>query len=297
MLALIAGAGALPAAVVAAQESRPFVCALQGFAPEGLTPDMTFRIETLGTLLQTLTKRGVTRVCLCGHIRRPEIDLGALDDLTLPLVPQLRDAMARGDDGALRGVIGIFEAAGFQVLAAHEAAPALLPPTGVLTEAQPPESAAEDAAAGDIVLAEQGRADLGQACVIRGGRVLAREDDRGTDAMLTDAARAGIDAREASDPFSWAMDTAGDLLGGAADWLSGRDQTPRDGLLFKGPKPGQDRRADLPVIGPGTVQKVAQAGLGGIVIEAGGVMVLDRARVIRMADAAGLFLWVRERPV
>jgi DUF1009 family protein len=64
-------------------------------------------------------------------------------------------------------------------------------------------------------------------------------------------------------------------------------------MLFKGPKPGQDRRADLPVIGPETARGAIRAGLAGIVIEAGGVMVLDQPEVLTLLDDAGLFLWVR----
>ena len=67
------------------------------------------------------------------------------------------------------------------------------------------------------------------------------------------------------------------------------------GVLFKGPKSGQDRRIDLPAIGPTTVAAAAEAGLAGIAVEAGGVMVLDRAKVVADADAAGLFVWVRPR--
>ena len=68
---------------------------------------------------------------------------------------------------------------------------------------------------------------------------------------------------------------------------------PSGGVLAKAPKPGQDRRVDLPAIGPGTVDRAAAAGLEGIVIATGGVMVLDLAETIARADAAGLFLWVR----
>eukprot|EP01031_Cornospumella_fuschlensis_P013737 gene13737-16790_t len=46
-LAIIAGAGGLPAALVAACADRPLVCALEGFAPAGLTPDQSFRVERL----------------------------------------------------------------------------------------------------------------------------------------------------------------------------------------------------------------------------------------------------------
>ena len=66
-------------------------------------------------------------------------------------------------------------------------------------------------------------------------------------------------------------------------------------MFFKAPKPTQDRRADLPIIGPDTVDAVAAAGLTGIILEAGGVMVLHLDRVVAACEARGLFLWVRER--
>ena len=66
------------------------------------------------------------------------------------------------------------------------------------------------------------------------------------------------------------------------------------GVLFKGPKPGQDRRLDLPAIGPDTLRGAAAAGLAGVAVEAGGVMILGRAATVAAADAAGLFLWARE---
>ena len=96
----------------------------------------------------------------------------------------------------------------------------------------------------------------------------------------------------ASDPLSAAMDGVGDLLGAAADWLSGVPHA-RQGMFFKAPKPHQDRRADLPVIGPDTVHAVASAGLAGLTVQAGGVMILDRAEVIALCNRFGLYLWVR----
>ncbi|NIY99381.1 LpxI family protein, partial [Salipiger sp. HF18] len=68
------------------------------------------------------------------------------------------------------------------------------------------------------------------------------------------------------------------------------------GVLYKAEKPGQDTRVDLPVIGPRTARGAIRAGLAGIVVSAGGVMVLDRDEVLSLLDEAGLFLWVRERP-
>ena len=62
-------------------------------------------------------------------------------------------------------------------------------------------------------------------------------------------------------------------------------------MLYKAPKPGQDWRMDLPAIGPDTMRAAAAAGLAGVAVQAGGVLVLGRAETLAAADAAGLFLW------
>jgi len=61
-------------------------------------------------------------------------------------------------------------------------------------------------------------------------------------------------------------------------------------VLVKVAKPQQDRRIDLPTIGPATVARAAAAGLSGIAVEAGCTIVLDQAETVAAADAAGLFL-------
>ena len=62
------------------------------------------------------------------------------------------------------------------------------------------------------------------------------------------------------------------------------------GVLVKAAKPGQERRADLPTIGPRTVKAAAAAGLRGIAVEAGAALVLDRRKVAELADREGLFV-------
>lgn len=298
MLALIAGRGRLPAAVAAAVPDTPLICALDGFAPAGLTPDITFRLETLGSFLLELGNRGVTDLCLCGSIDRPELDPAKLDAETAPLVPILMQAMGQGDDGALRAVMLLLEKTGFTIRAAHELAPDILPPEGVLTKRAPRGGHHSDAQAGVEVLRDMARADLGQACVIRKGVVIAREDEAGTDAMLTSLALPHDPAWGNGDPLSWAFDAAGALVSEARDWLSGTGETAHDApgagaVLFKAPKPGQDLRADLPTIGPVTAMRAAEAGLDGIVIQSGGVIALDLPQILQILDAMGMFLWVR----
>lgn len=261
MIALLAGRGALPAEILARLPERPLICAMEGSEPTHVEAEVTFRLEKLGSFLERLAKSEVTEICLAGAVTRPSIDPTAIDAATLPLVPVLQGAIAAGDDGALRAVVGIFETAGIKVRAAHEIAPDLLMDAGVPTKIQPGEIDKADATRGAEIVAAMAAADVGQACAVRAGQAIAVEGIFGTDYMLGTLA------------------TRPDGQGG---------------LLFKAPKPGQDRRADLPTIGPATVEAVAKAGLSGLVLEAGGVIVLSRADVIAACDKYGLFLWLRE---
>lgn len=63
-------------------------------------------------------------------------------------------------------------------------------------------------------------------------------------------------------------------------------------MLAKRPKPIQERRIDMPTVGVETVRLCDAAGLAGIVLEAGGALVVDREAVIRELDQRGLFLLV-----
>ena len=65
----------------------------------------------------------------------------------------------------------------------------------------------------------------------------------------------------------------------------------RAGVLVKLPKPGQDRRIDLPTIGAATVEAAHLAGLSGIAGEARGLLVVDKDAVRETADRLGLFVF------
>ncbi|WP_170570183.1 LpxI family protein [Ruegeria atlantica] len=262
MLALIAGAGALPGEVVDRLDDRPLICAMEGFTPDTVTCDIEFPLEQLGSFIAEMKARGVTEICMAGAVRRPVIDPSRIDPATMPLVPILQQALMSGDDGALRAVIGIFEDAGLTVRAAHEIAPSLLPQLGCLTDVCPSKGDLSDADRAAGILRAMGAADIGQACAVSKGQALAVEGIFGTDWMLQS--------------LTQRPDAGG-------------------GVLFKAPKPDQDRRADLPTIGPDTVSATVAAGLTGIFIEKGGVIVLQQERVIEECNRLGLFLFVRER--
>lgn len=262
-LALIAGAGGLPAALVAALPERPFVAALDGFAPAGVAADVSFRIERLMPFLRQLQDAGVTRLCFAGAVQRPRLDPALFDPATATIVPRLLAAMGQGDDATLREVLALFEEEGFAIASVPEIAPALVPGAGLLCGAMTQRDEADAARAAQIVAA-LGRVDVGQGAVVQQGLCLAVEALPGTDAMLATVAG-----------------------------LSHLRPAGARGLFYKAPKPLQDRRIDLPTLGPDTVARVAEAGLGGIVWEAGGVIALDLPGMIALARDKGLFLCAR----
>ncbi|MFO6463514.1 LpxI family protein [Jannaschia sp. KMU-145] len=290
--ALIAGQGALPRTLASALAGTDwFACHLDGFAPTGVGQSRGFRIETLGSFIADLRADGVTRVCFAGRIARPPLEAGAVDAATMPLVPRMMQALQSGDDAALRTVIAFFEEAGLEVVGAQDLMPALLdlPLTGT-----PSEGDLSDIARAAEVHRGLADLDIGQGCVVAGAQVLAVEAAPGTDWMLASLARRPTAPRPASGGGIF----GGDLFGGAADWLSGGGPAqgmpdfarPEGGVFFKAPKAGQDRRIDLPAIGPQTVRAAAAAGLNGIAVEAGGVLVLEREDVAAQLRATGLFL-------
>jgi hypothetical protein len=121
-----------------------------------------------------------------------------------------------------------------------------------------------DIARGLAVLSATGPFDIGQAIVVADNRVLALEAAEGTDRMLERIATLRRDGR-----------------------LGLPDKV---GVLVKAPKAGQDRRLDLPSIGPGTVEGVVRAGLAGLAVVAGAAIVAEPQTVATIADRAGVFV-------
>jgi UDP-2,3-diacylglucosamine hydrolase len=263
--AIIAGQGRLPAALASGMAEPPLVAALDGFAPDGLTADLRFRVERLVPFLRALERDGVRQVIFAGAVTRPRLDPALLDEATAALLPRLMAAMAAGDDATLRVVIELFEEFGFTVAGVEDVAPALLPGAGVLAGTITPRDEA-DAARAAAIVAALGGVDVGQGAVVAQGLCLGVEALPGTDVLLTQVA--GIGALRP-------------------------DPARGKGVFYKAAKPGQDRRIDLPTLGPDTMQYAAAAGLGGVAFEAGSVICLDLPDMQATARKLGLFLWAR----
>lgn len=272
-LGIVAGAGLLPRMVAearAASGGGRLVIAFEGAVPDWIAahPHAVVPFEKPGRLFAALRRAGCGTVTFAGGMARPRLDPLRFDLAALRLAPRVLPLLRRGDDALLRGLMAVFEAEGFRVTAPHAELEGLLAAPGVPTRAQPSPADRQDAARAAELVALIGRADAGQAAVVAQGLCLGLETVQGTDAMLDFVAATGA---------AYRPDPAG-----------GR------GVLLKAPKPGQDWRADLPAIGPETMRRAAAAGLAGVAVAAGGVLVLGRDETVAEADRLGLFLWGRE---
>jgi DUF1009 family protein len=172
--------------------------------------------------------------------------------------------LARGDDDLLRTVARYFEDHGIKVVGAHEIVPDLLAREGPMTRTKPLAVDMADIDAGHVAARAIGALDVGQAAIAIGGRAVALEDIEGTDALLARAKALREHGR-----------------------LAGRKR----GVLVKCAKPGQELRADLPTIGPATVEAAHAAGLAGIAVEAGRSFMIEQAETVRRADELGIFVY------
>ncbi len=270
-LGIIAGLGELPVAIAEQRTGagRPvFVLRVAGFEEPRLAayPGAVVGFGEVGRQLALLKAAGCEEIVFAGIVKRPDFSALKLDFRGARLLPKVLMAARRGDDALLRVMLDLFEQEGFKVVGAETVNRDLAPETGRLAGPEPDAATRADALRALEVAREIGRLDIGQGCVVCDGLVLAVEAQEGTDAML--ARVAGLPA----------------TLRGTAG--------ARRGVLAKAPKPIQERRIDLPTIGPPTVEAAAAAGLAGIVLEAGGALILSRDEVVARAGALGLFILI-----
>lgn len=262
-LAVLAGRGPLPAAVIrAARDSgrEVFVLAFEGETDPAVVEGVPHRWVSLGAVgrtLRTLHDVGAEEVCLIGPVRRPSLTALKLDLRGMQLLARL-GVKGAGDDRLFKVIVDELESEGFRVVGADEVVDALVAPEGVIGRRAPDERAWRDVELGVEIASRLGELDIGQAVVVQQGLVLGVEAVEGTDRLL---ARCGELRR----------DGAG-------------------GVLVKLKKPDQERRADLPTIGPATVNAAAAAGLSGIAVQAGHCLIVDRPATVGAADDGGLFL-------
>lgn len=267
-IGLIAGGGRLPEYVHTAaveNETLGLVIALDPFVPDGTFPKADrLRLGQFGKMVRRLKKADCTHVCFAGIVKRPDFQRLKPDLKAMRHLPGTIRAAGQGDDALMRHVLGLFEQEGFRVVSPQEVCADLMLTEGVMGSVQIADEHRDDALEACKIAAAIGSLDIGQAAVVARGVTLAVEAQEGTDAMLTRL-----------------LNLPPELRGSSA---------ARVGVLAKIVKPNQDIRVDMPTLGPETVRHAAEAGLAGIVAEAGGAFVIDREETVHLANETGVFI-------
>ncbi len=270
-LGILAGGGPLPliiAEAVVKTGRSVFICALKGFGESSLEdyPHEWVSFGSVGRILKNFRSANCREIVMIGHVKRPERSLIIPDFGALFNAKTLIKIARGGDDHLLSGIAGFLESKGFSIVGAHELIPDNVIGEGVVGEHCHKGDDEADIVRGFAVLYQLGKLDVGQSVVVSSGHVLAVEAAEGTDEMLRRVAK----LRQ---------------VGGVMH---------TGGVLVKGPKPGQDMRVDMPVIGPVTVKLVAEAGLSGIVVQANGVLCHDQSSLRLCANKLGIFVEGRQ---
>jgi UDP-2,3-diacylglucosamine hydrolase len=255
VLGLIAGSGRLPFAVARAARAEGYRVVAVGHkgqtAPELEREVDAFEWVWLGQLrriAEILGARGARRAIMGGGLAKGASFTSARPDLVaLKLWATLG---RRGDDRILRTIADWFQGEGIEIVAPDGLLAGCFAEEGHLAGPKPQEAALADAREGFRVARVLGELDVGQTVAVREGVVLAVEAMEGTDACIR---------------------RAGDLAEGA--------------VIVKASKPGQDRRFDMPAVGPDTIAVLAAARARLLALEAGATLILDRGELATAAKA------------
>jgi DUF1009 family protein len=269
-IALICGGGSFPGAVadaIARRGRRPVLFAIKGWAEPKVVeqyPHHWIALGQVGRFFRLARAEECRDVLFIGTLLRPPLSQIRLDWQTIRLMPRIAQSFRGGDDRLLSGMARFMEEEGLRIVGLKSVAPDVIVPLGLLGRHHPSPADRADIARALDLLTTLGPFDVGQAAVVVNNNVLAVEAAEGTDNMLRRVAELRA---------------------------QGRVTTPQGvGVLVKAPKPSQDRRFDLPAIGPQTVANVVAAGLAGVAVAAGNTIIADAAEVIAAADRAKIFV-------
>ena len=207
--------------------------------------------------IDAMHRNNVDKVVMAGPIQRPALSSLALDIRALKMLAK-GGLKVFGDDGLLSLVAKEIEKEGIKVIGIEQILSGLLTKEGLLAGPAPTKISWDDIKRGLQVLNSLGPCDVGQSIAVQEGIVLAIEAIEGTDQMIE---RAGSLQRNVSGP-----------------------------ILIKISKANQDKRVDLPTAGPETVNNAIRSGFQGLALEANNSLLLDKDRVIKIAEKNSFFV-------
>ncbi len=261
-LGLVAGNGRFPFLVAAAARRagrRVVAVAIK----EETAPELAREVDEihwvslgqLGRALEAFRAGGVKEAVMAGQVKHHQIFSGIVPDLTLLGV--LARLAFKNTDSLIGGVADVFEKEGIALLPSTALLEEDLARPGAMTRRAPSKDEGKDVEYGTGVARTLAGADVGQTVVVKDRAAVAVEAMEGTDEVIRRAGR---------------------IAGPGCS-------------VVKVAKPRQDVRFDVPVVGPGTIAAMAEAGAAVLAIEAGATLLLDRPELLSAAERAGIAVW------
>lgn len=262
-LCVIAGGGILPRKVADNFDpsgERIFFLAFRNITDPEIVAGRHHEWLELGEIqkaIDAMHRNNVGKVVMAGPIQRPALSSLALDTRALKMLAK-GGLKVFGDDGLLSLVAREIEKEDIKIIGIEEILSGVLTKEGLLAGPAPTKNSWDDIKRGLHVLNNLGPCDVGQSVAVQEGLVLAVEAIEGTDKMIE---RAGGLKRNVSGP-----------------------------ILIKISKVNQDKRVDLPTAGPETVNNAIRAGFQGLALEANNSLLLDKDRVLKIAEKNAFFV-------
>ena len=266
-LAVISGSGELPLLIKKLYKKATCIKFNNSFKTKD-NQVINCQFERLGFLFEFLKQNEIRRVVMAGAITRPQLNESKMDEYTLNLFPKLKEKFVKGDNELLSFIASEFERKGYKVLGVADIIPELTVSPGFIC-GSPYALLSRDILKADRILNNLSSEDIGQGIVIENGLVLGIETLQGTNELLKFVTKTSSKLR-----------------------INGLG-----GIFVKRPKVDQDLRFDMPAIGPMTIELACKAGLRGLVISPGSVLLLEKEKCIKIAQANNFFIFSQESSV
>jgi len=263
---LIAGNGRFPVLALEAAKKAGLVVVAIGIQEEaskeieGLAARCYWiSLGALSKLIDICHRESIKQVMMCGQVKHAKLFSSIVPDWRL--VKLLASIDTRDTDGLIGAVRKVLADEGIELVDSTLLLKDLLAPAGVLTARKPSDQEQRDLDYGRRIAAALSAHDIGQSVAIAERACVAVEAMEGTDAMLRRAAA---------------------LVEG------------RPLRLVKGSRRRKHMLYDVPVIGPQTIAMMRETGTTALAIDAGRTLLIDRAELLRQADAADISIVASE---
>ena len=271
-LAIIAGGGSLSDVIIETARKKGWNVTVFAIGDLNIAKNQDISLIEMnrldiGRIFQILKSQKIKNICMVGYIPRPNspkdyLNFRYLNVQTLSILFQSIGILRGGDASLFKKINSLLEKRGYKIIGASEIAPNLTLKGGLYSSKSVSKVEFENIKKAKQCAEMTGYLDIGQAVVVKNGRVLAIEAAEGTDVMLERAA--------------------------CLEAIS----IKRGGVILKSAQINQDKRVDMPTIGPNTIKNVVKANLSGIAITADNVIVLDFQKVIEMIEDNNLYFIV-----